>query len=89
MDPHHPAAGRRSGPFPAYAPGSHEFVLVEPGQLRLEIGAGDVTLRAGESVYFPADVTHRYANRGAVPCVYCVAALIMRPRGSGPRQRAG
>jgi XRE family transcriptional regulator, regulator of sulfur utilization len=81
--------GADPGPFPAYAPGSHEFVLVESGELGLAIGAEDVTLRAGDSVYFPADVTHRYANTGAVPCVYYVAALIMRPRGSGPRPRAG
>ncbi len=76
--------GADPGPFPAYAAGSHEFVLVESGELRLEIGTGDVTLRAGDSVYFPADVTHRYASTGGVPCVYYVAALIMRPRGSGP-----
>ena len=81
--------GADPGPFPAYAPGSHEFVLVESGELRLEIGAEDVTLRAGDSVYFPADVTHRYACPGGVPCVYYVAALIMRPRGSRPRPRAG
>ena len=81
--------GADPGPFPACAPGSHEFVLVESGELRLEIGAEDVALRAGDSVYFPADVTHRYANTGAVLCVYYVAALIMRPRGSGPRPRPG
>src|SRR6266851_4311872 len=66
--------GADPGPFPAYAPGSHEFVLVEGGTLRLQIGPEDVTLHAGDSVYFPADITHRYANPGDVPCVYYVAA---------------
>jgi XRE family transcriptional regulator, regulator of sulfur utilization len=68
------------GPYPAYAPGSDEFVLVDSRTLRLEIGPEDLALHAGDSVYFPADATHRYANPGAVPCVYYVAALIMRPR---------
>ena len=81
--------GADPGPFPACAPGSHEFVLIESGELRLEIGTEEVTVRAGDSVYFPADAVHRYANPGGVPCVYYVAALIMRPRGSGRPPRGG
>ena len=81
--------GASPGPYPAYAPGSHEFVLVESGTLRLTIGPEDFTLQAGDSVYFPADALHRYANPGRLPCVYCVAALIMRPRGNRPRPAAG
>jgi XRE family transcriptional regulator, regulator of sulfur utilization len=81
--------GTDPGPYPAYAPGSHEFVLVESGMLRLTIGPGDFTLHAGDSVYFPADTMHRYANTGGEPCVYYVAALIMRPRGNRPRLEAG
>jgi transcriptional regulator with XRE-family HTH domain len=77
------------GPYPAYAPGSHEFVLVESGTLRLTIGPQDFTLHAGDSVYFPADSMHRYANPGGVPCVYYVAALVMRPRGNRSRPDAG
>jgi transcriptional regulator with XRE-family HTH domain len=76
------------GPFPAYAAGSHEFVVVEAGTLQLTIGSEDFALHAGDSVYFPADTTHRYANAGGVPCVYYVAALIMRPRGNRPRPPA-
>src|ERR1700722_1786337 len=41
------------GPFPAYAAGSHEFVVVEAGTLQLTIGSGDFPLPAGDSVYFP------------------------------------
>src|ERR1700722_14166883 len=41
------------GPFPAYAAGSHEFVVVESGTLQLTIGSGDFPLPAGDSVYFP------------------------------------
>src|SRR5580693_3957464 len=76
------------GPFPAYVAGSHEFVVVEAGTLQLTIGSEDFALHAGDSVYFPADTTHRYANAGGVPCVYYVAALIMRPRGNRLRPDA-
>src|ERR1039457_2920555 len=65
-----PPPGADPGPFPAYAPGPHEFVLAESGTLRLTIGPEHVTLQAGDSVYFPADTMHRYANPGSTPCVY-------------------
>ncbi|MBN6051857.1 cupin domain-containing protein, partial [Nonomuraea sp. RK-328] len=69
-----------AGRFPAYAPGSHEYVVVESGTLRLTIADTPVELGAGDSAYFAADVTHAYANAGSGPCTYYVAALIMRPR---------
>ncbi|MET9000368.1 XRE family transcriptional regulator [Amycolatopsis sp. Hca4] len=75
--------GCDAGAFPAYAPGSHEFVAVESGELCLGVGEAEYVLAAGDSVYFPADVTHSYANRAGNPCVYSVAALIMRPRKTG------
>jgi transcriptional regulator with XRE-family HTH domain len=72
--------GCDAGQFPAYAPGSHEFVVVQSGTLRLTIGDTPLVLAAGDSAYFAADVTHAYANTGATDCIYHVAALIMRPR---------
>ncbi|MBE1493678.1 transcriptional regulator with XRE-family HTH domain [Amycolatopsis lexingtonensis] len=71
-----------AGAFPAYAPGSHEFVAVESGVLHLGVGEAEYVLNAGDSLYFPADAPHSYANRDADPCDYHVAALIMRPRGN-------
>jgi XRE family transcriptional regulator, regulator of sulfur utilization len=73
--------GCDAGDFPGYATGSHEYVVVHSGALRLRIADRDIRLRAGDSVYFAADVPHGYANPGRTPCVYYVAALIMRPRG--------
>ena len=70
--------------FPAYAPNSHEYIVVESGTLRLTVGADIFDLDAGDSIYFAADVIHRYANTTADPCAYYVAALIMRPRGDRP-----
>jgi XRE family transcriptional regulator, regulator of sulfur utilization len=77
--------GCDAGTFPAYAPGSHEYVAVESGRLRLTVGEVEVELGAGDSVYFAADVVHGYANAGRATCRYHVAALIMRSR--RPRDR--
>ncbi|WP_116948736.1 helix-turn-helix domain-containing protein [Jiangella endophytica] len=72
--------GSAPGEYPAYAAGSHEYVVVESGRLRLTL-AGDVhDLAAGDSIYFAADVEHGYANPWDEACSYHVAALIMRPR---------
>lgn len=76
-------AGCDAGWFPGYAPGSHEFVAVQAGTLRLRLEDRVVDLHASDSAYFAADVRHGYANPGAVPCTYHVAALIMRPRHRG------
>jgi XRE family transcriptional regulator, regulator of sulfur utilization len=81
--------GCDAGTFPAYAVGSHEFVAVASGTLTLTVGERELTLSAGDSVYFAADAPHAYANQGQTRCVYHVAALIMRSRapGSGPVRR--
>jgi transcriptional regulator with XRE-family HTH domain len=75
--------GCDAGTFPAYAPGSHEFVAVQSGTLTLTIDERELSLSAGDSVYFAADAPHGYANRGQARCIYHVAALIMRPRTPG------
>ena len=74
-------------PFPAYASNSHEYVLVESGSLRLTVGDQVFDLDAGDSIYFAADVGHAYANLASDPCVYYVAALIMRSRRGAPMDR--
>lgn len=79
-------AGCDPGWYPAYAPGSHEFVVVDSGTLRLRLDDREIDLNAGDSVYFAADTRHGYANPGTGLCTYHVAAIIMRPRrqGTGP-----
>lgn len=73
-------AGCDAGWYPAYAPGSHEFVVVDAGTLRLRAGNRETDLHAGDSAYFAADISHGYVNPGTAPCSYHVAAIIMRPR---------
>lgn len=72
--------GCEPGTYPAYAPGSHEYVAVESGTLLMTVGDQELRLGAGDSVYFAADVPHGYANVGDGWCSYHVAALNMRPR---------
>lgn len=72
--------GCDAGRFPAYAQGSHEYVVVESGTLRLTVADQTVELGEGDSAYFAADAEHGYVNPCPVPCAYYVAALIMRPR---------
>jgi len=72
--------GCDAGWFPAYAPGSHEFLAVHTGHLRLTVAATTLDLTSGDSAYFAADRPHAYANPGTADCTYDVAALIMRPR---------
>ena len=74
-------AGCDAGEFPAYARGSHEYVAVERGMLRLTVEGQGIDLEAGDSLYFEADQVHAYANTTDEPCTYYVAALIMRARG--------
>jgi transcriptional regulator with XRE-family HTH domain len=76
-------AGCDAGIYPGYAPGSHEFVVVQDGTLTLTVVGQKYLLEAGDSLYLAADVSHGYANAGNTPCTYSVAALIMRPRNAG------
>jgi XRE family transcriptional regulator, regulator of sulfur utilization len=79
--------GCDAGTYPGYAAGSHEYVVVHSGTLRLTVGDTVMDLRAGDSVYFAADVPHGYANATRSACTYYVAALIMRPR--APKRTPG
>ncbi|SDT32144.1 helix-turn-helix domain-containing protein [Microlunatus soli] len=80
-------AGCEPTGYPAYAPGSHEFIYVESGLLTLQIGDREVELAAGDSIYLAGDQDLGYANRSKRVCSYYVAALVMRPRAAGLRWR--
>ncbi len=76
------------GEYPSYAPGSHEFIYVESGTVTLTVDRVRVVeLSAGDSIYLAADATLHYTNNSDRPCVYYVAALIMRPRGTRQTHR--
>ncbi|UOF89991.1 XRE family transcriptional regulator [Fodinisporobacter ferrooxydans] len=64
--------GQESGIFPAHKPGVKEYISVAEGKLTVCLGAGDVvyTLAEGDSIFFDADVEHRFANKGDEECRY-------------------
>ena len=80
--------GCEAGSYPPYAAGSHEFIYVQSGVITLTIDEETLKIEEGDSLYLAADVTLSYANHGATPCTYYVAALIMRPRRAGLGRRS-
>jgi glyoxylate utilization-related uncharacterized protein len=78
-------AGCDAGNYPGYAPGSHKFVHVEIYALHLTVDGTTHELHAGDTLYFPSDVEHAYANPGDAACLYTIAALNARSRASGTR----
>jgi quercetin dioxygenase-like cupin family protein len=53
-----------------HSEGTYENLVVQSGRLRLTVGdAGPVELKAGDSVYFRADVPHTYENPGKTDAI--------------------
>ncbi|AXB42508.1 helix-turn-helix domain-containing protein [Amycolatopsis albispora] len=75
--------GCEPGTYGPWAAGSHEFIAVSEGVLTMTVDGREINLAAGDSLYLAADLPHAYANRTGEICRYHVAALIMRPRGTG------
>jgi transcriptional regulator with XRE-family HTH domain len=48
----------------AHAPGTRELVQVLQGSITITAGEESVTLKVGDAVTFPGDVSHSYANTG-------------------------
>lgn len=65
----------------AHAEGTYENIVVQAGRLRLIIGdAEPLELRAGDAVYFRADVPHVYANPGSRDAVMYLVMTYAEPR---------
>jgi XRE family transcriptional regulator, regulator of sulfur utilization len=63
-------AARATHTSDAHAPGTHEFLVVLSGALRLHVDGHAYDLMAGDSVSFPADSAHAYENPGASDARY-------------------
>ena len=48
----------------AHSAETFEHVVVVRGRLRIRAGSADVTLRAGDTLFFCADIPHSYENAG-------------------------
>ncbi len=53
-----------------HAPGTHEFLVVLSGSVRLHVEDETLDLMAGDSVSFPADRPHSYENSGSSEARY-------------------
>ena len=54
--------GQSSGEFPPHPSGVEETLAVSAGRLRLILGRRKFELRAGDSIFYRADVAHRFDN---------------------------
>jgi len=65
-------AHKESGIFPAHKSGVKEYIFVQSGKLRVELGKGTFIdeLQAGDSFFFEADTEHRFINMTNEECHY-------------------
>jgi transcriptional regulator with XRE-family HTH domain len=75
--------GVDAGVFSPHTAGSREYLAVERGTLRLSLDGEEVELREGDSVFYPGDCQHGFANPAAQPCVYYLAMDLAGGAGHG------
>jgi transcriptional regulator with XRE-family HTH domain len=63
-------AARATHTSEPHAAGTHEFLVVLSGSLRLRVEDESLELLAGDSVSFPADRPHAYENNGSSEARY-------------------
>lgn len=62
--------GATSGEFPPHKKGAEEYIVVERGRMLAILGGEEHLLEEGDSLYFEADVAHRFDNAGERECSY-------------------
>lgn len=65
----------------AHAPGTTENLSVTEGEVEIVAGGTSAVLKAGDSVYFHADVPHSYRNLGDVPAILYLVMAYAHPVG--------
>jgi transcriptional regulator with XRE-family HTH domain len=76
-----------AGTYLPHAPGSREYVAVERGTLELTLDGLASRLGEGDSIFYPGDCRHGFANPAGEPCVYYLAMDVAgehRPAGARP-----
>lgn len=61
---------QESGVFPKHKKGVKEYISVAKGKLRVVLGTRSYDLAEGDSIYYEADVEHRFINIGEEECHY-------------------
>jgi len=67
----------------AHVAGTHELIHVLAGTISIEVGERSVDLHVGDSLSFPGDVNHSYANQQDSPARFSLA--VYEP-GVGPQK---
>jgi transcriptional regulator with XRE-family HTH domain len=62
-----------AGTYLPHGPGSREYVAVERGTLELALDGVPSRLAQGDSIFYPGDCHHGFANPAEEPCVYYLA----------------
>ena len=62
--------GSTSGEFPPHRKGVEEHIVVERGRLKAVLAGEEYLLDKGDSMYFEADIPHRFDNAGDAECTY-------------------
>ncbi len=75
--------GQSTGAFPPHRPGVEENITVVHGRLHGLLGQQEVTLEAGDSLTFGADLAHEFRNPDTEPCHYFL--IIDASRVGAPR----
>lgn len=71
----------------AHTPGTKELLQVQEGTVAISVADQIVTLDVGDSITFPGDVAHSYANNSTEPARFSLAVF---ERGVGsPHREAG
>lgn len=65
-------AGESTGPFPSHRDGVEEHLYVIRGRLIVTLGRKRFRLEAGDALFFPASVIHRFHNPGEIPTDYLI-----------------
>lgn len=65
-------AGASTGPFPSHRGGVEEHLYVIRGRLIVTLGRKRFKLEAGDALFFPAAVTHRFDNPGEIQTDYLI-----------------
>lgn len=56
--------------FPPHRKGVEEYIAVTAGTLTARLGQQEIQLKAGDSLFFQAHVTHQFCNDGDTECCY-------------------
>jgi len=59
-----------TGIFPSHKHGVYEFITVVQGKLQAVLGVETYELDEGDSIYFDANLGHRFVNIGTMDCIY-------------------